>query len=77
MTSRRYKWQTRWAFDPATRLAAHQDGLIVSLATGRPIAQNGPEYMAAMAPKHGGHNTPRMLERLLWEARELYTDAPR
>ncbi len=72
MTSRRYKWQTRWTYDAGAKLATHADGLQVSLASGQAQALNAAAYTEAMTPKHGGHNAPLMLRRLMWEARELY-----
>lgn len=70
MTSRRYKWQTRWVIDTASRIATHADGLQVNTATWQ--ALNGDAYVQAMTPKNGGHNATLMLRRLMWEARELY-----
>jgi hypothetical protein len=66
MSSKHYKWQTRWRL--AGDLAVHECGLQVSRVGG---VLNAADVAAALAPKHGGHNVPLMLRRLEREAREL------
>ena len=80
MTSKHYRWQTRWAVDKAAGTARHECGLVVRVSgPGVPAAaDNAPKILAALAVKHGGHNAPRMLERMLREAAELIaSDRPR
>lgn len=79
MTSKHYRWQTRWQLDPATGTATHECGLIVKFtASTGPDGQavNGPETLASLAVKNGPHNAPNMLRRLLKEAAELHNQAP-
>ena len=79
MTSKHYRWQTRWALDRQARQARHVCGLVVSFgdAPGSlPQPENGPETLQALAAKNGPHNAPIMLRRLLQEASELYQQAP-
>ena len=72
MTSKHYKWQARWRVDRAAGVATHESGLIVRAAPGAPPrADNAAEIVAALAPKHGGHNAPAMVARLEREARQL------
>lgn len=79
MTSRHYRWQTRWRVDLAARTAAHDCGLIVRLVdTPRgPGAEpvNAAAIELELAKTHGGHNAPRMVVRMLREARQLHAEA--
>lgn len=68
MTSKHYRWQTRWRV--AGGLATHETGLQVQLVHGQPHAANAQAVQAALAPKHG-HNAAAMVQRLLREARTL------
>lgn len=79
MTSKHYRWQTRWQLDRTAGTATHDCGLVVRFAAdtgpdGQPA--NGLETLAALAVKNGPHNAPNMLRRLLKEAAELYNQAP-
>jgi hypothetical protein len=82
MTSKHYRWQTRWRIEP--NRAVHETGLVVAFdctpgAMPRPRGQpiNAPDIQAALEPKHG-HNAATMIERMLREASELYgSDNPR
>ncbi len=72
MTSKHYKWQTRWRHDTAAGAWVHECGLRVRCAPGgQPQALNAPETLAALLPVHGGHNAPAMLARLQREAQQL------
>lgn len=72
MTSKHYRWQTRWQLDTAAGLATHESGLRVRLAAGQaPQPENAAEVQAQLAQHHGGHNAPLMLARLLKEAGQL------
>jgi hypothetical protein len=73
MTSKHYKWQTRWQHHPDRGLWSHTDsGLEVLLDdAGRPRALNAAEAQARLAVKNGPHNAPLMVERLLREATQL------
>lgn len=80
MTSKHYRWQTRWQLDRTAGTATHECGLVVRFTAaagddGQPV--NAPETLAALAVKNGPHNAPNMLRRLLQEAAELYNHAPR
>ena len=80
MTSKHYRWQTRWTIDVAAREARHECGLVVRFsaipAGGSCVAHsaqalNAEPVRAALAEKHG-HNATAMIERMLREALELY-----
>lgn len=78
MTSKHYRWQTRWRVDHAAGKATHDSGLIVQFtgAAGSPgQAVNEADTLAALAVKNGPHNAPQMLRRLLKEAEELHLKA--
>ena len=66
MTSKHYKWQTRWRIESG--LATHDTGLRVRLVEEAPMMENADEVAATLAPKHGPHNVPVMLQRMLREA---------
>lgn len=78
MTSKHYRWQTRWRIEPDARRAVHESGLVVAFdcAPGRlprPRGQplNAADIESALTPKHG-HNATTMIARMLREASELY-----
>ena len=75
MTSRKYKWQTRWTVDAAALEARHECGLVVRFTrTGpalRPELVNRAETVAALTPKNGAHNAPLMVDRMEREAVQL------
>lgn len=73
--SRRYKWQTKWTRTGPDR-AQHACGLVVALGPRCCAAINGPETVTELAERHGGHNAPRMVARLLWEAETLFLHPP-
>lgn len=78
MTSKHYRWQTRWQLDQAAGIARHESGLIVSFTAdsgGAGQAENAEATLAALAVKNGPHNAPNMLRRLLNEAAELYANS--
>lgn len=74
MTSKHYKWQTRWRVDRAAGLATHDSGLQVTFSSGQAQAVNQAEALAALAVKNGPHNAPQMLKRLVREAADLWAD---
>ena len=79
MTSKHYRWQTRWHIDLAAGRATHDSGLIVSFtAASGPDgqAENADATLALLAVKNGPHNAPTMLRRLLKEAATLYHQVP-
>lgn len=74
MPSRHYKWQTRWRIDVPARTCTHDPtGLIVRMDR-PPALLNRSDVLAALLPVHGGHNAPRMLTRLTWEALTLWAE---
>lgn len=76
MTSKHHKWQTRWRIDLAQRLGAHESGLRVQVSpAGRAEALNGPAVQDSLAVRHGLHNAPLMLRRLLREAEQLFAES--
>lgn len=78
MTSKHYRWQTRWRLDLAAGTAVHESGLQVQLmqTLGGTIAEavNADAIVQALAVKHG-HNAPQMVARMLREARQLHAEA--
>ena len=83
MTSKHYRWQTRWQIDASAREARHECGLVIAFncAPGdqvRPAgtARNADAIAAALAPSKGAHNVPPMLARLMREASTLYGSYP-
>ena len=72
MTSKHYKWQTRWHV--ANGIATHDTGLVVSIAGGQPRANNARQVIESLTPKHG-HNAPDMVARLLRAAGPLMASA--
>lgn len=85
MTSRHYRWQTRWHVNLDTAQATHDSGLVVTLARAPPGARSVWEGRCARAAlaamlvqleiKHGPHNAPKMLARLVREAETIYLEA--
>jgi hypothetical protein len=77
MTSKHYRWQTRWRHDAAAGLWVHATGLQVRCPPGvAPQLVNGPETLAVLLPTHGPHNAPSMLQRLAREAQQLASGSP-
>lgn len=72
MTSRHYRWQTRWVIDTIQRTCTHQTTGLVVRMDHPPVLTNRAEVSAALTPVHGPHNVPRMLARLAWEALTLW-----
>lgn len=76
MTSKHHKWQLRWQVDASAGLATHDSGLRVRFADHSPgQPENADAVAAQLAAKHGLHNTPQMIERLLREADQLVRGA--
>ena len=76
MTSKHYRWQTRWRVDLAAGRLMHSSGFIVEVRPGGELAPvNRGEIIAALAGQHGGHNAPVMVRRLEREARDLWRPA--
>lgn len=77
MTSKKYRWQTRWRHDAAAGVWVHDTGLQVQCTGGAaPQLLNGAAVAAALAPHHGPHNVPAMLQRLGREAATLARQPP-
>lgn len=84
MVSKHYKWQLEWAVDLVADTATHTSGLVVQFkpADDAPGAHDGRAVNAGQVAgdllvKHGPHNVPQMLARLMREAGEVYTEARR
>lgn len=77
MTSKHYKWQTSWVVDLGAATATHSGGLVVRFVAGGGQAENADTILAALAAKNGPHNAPKMLQRLMREASEVYAEAQR
>lgn len=80
MTSKHYRWQTRWQLDQRAGIARHDSGLIVRFTAGSSSAgqaENAEATLASLAIKNGPHNAPQMLTRLLREAADLHAEATR
>lgn len=79
MTSRHYRWQTRWTVDAAALEARHESGLVVRFTRAGPSLRaelvNRAETVAALTPKNGAHNAPRMVDRMEREAVQLMGEA--
>lgn len=67
-------WQARWEIDQAESLAVHDSGLRVRLLDGTGVAENADEIAASLVPKHGAHNAPAMVQRLVREGAQLLID---
>lgn len=70
MTSKHYRWQTRWQVDHSSGTAQHDTGLMVRVVGGQPQANNAQQVQQQLAIKHG-HNAAEMVRRLLKEAGQL------
>lgn len=80
MTSKHYKWQTRWRQVAERGTLLHDTGIECRVAPdGRASTTlTQQEAEAVLAVKNGPHNAPAMLRRLLREAEQLEaTQAPR
>lgn len=84
MVSKHYKWQLEWAVNLEASTATHSSGLVVQFtpASDTPGAHDGrainvEEVSGELLAKHGPHNVPQMLARLMREAGEVYTEARR
>jgi hypothetical protein len=72
MTANHYKWQHRWRVDHASGIWHHETGLQVQCQPdGTATSLNGPQIADELAPKHGPHNAPAMVHRLLREAQRM------
>ncbi len=74
MSSKSSLWQARWEIDQAQGLAVHDSGLRVRLKDGKGAAENAAEVAQAFTPKHGPHNAPAMVQRLVREGAQLLID---
>ena len=74
MTSKHVQWKTRWTVDENDGLATHDSGLRVRLQDGLGVAQNPDEVAQALAPLHGTHNAPAMVQRLVREGVQMLID---
>lgn len=82
MTSKHYRWQTRWHVNLDASTATHDSGLVVRFdrADDDQRAWDGaivddPAVMSALLSKHGPHNIGPHLARLMREAGELFSAA--
>ena len=74
MSSKPSQWQARWKIDQTEGLAVHESGLRVRLQDGKGTAENGAEVAESFIPKHGPHNAPAMVQRLVREGAQLLLD---
>lgn len=74
MSSKPSLWQTRWQIDRTEGLAVHDSGLRVRLQDGKGTALNADDVVASFVPKHGPHNAPAMVQRLVREGAQLLVD---
>lgn len=75
MTGKHYRWQTAWRLHAGAQLhtATHDSGLEVEFDTaGRASARNAAQVLQTLAVRNGPHNAPRMVQRLIREAEQLY-----
>ena len=74
MTSKHYRWQTRWRIEG--RRAIHESGLVVEFDSDPGTRQigipaNARKIESALRERHG-HNARAMILRLVKEAERLY-----
>jgi hypothetical protein len=74
MNSKHHRWQARWQIDQRSGTATHDSGLRVRLEDGRGTAENADEVAASLVPRHGAHNAPAMVQRLVREGAQLLID---
>lgn len=74
MSKDHHRWQARWQIDPAQGVATHESGLRVRLEGGRGSAENADAVALTLVPKHGAHNAPAMVQRLVREGAQLLID---
>ena len=74
MTSKHFRWQASWEIDQGEGVARHDTGLRVRLQDGRGEAENAEEVIRSLVPKHGAHNAPAMVQRLVREGTQLLID---
>jgi hypothetical protein len=74
MPSKSSQWQARWKVDPSQGLAVHESGLRVRLQAGKGVAENAAEVAESFIPRHGPHNAPAMVQRLVREGAQLLID---
>ena len=79
MTSKHYRWQLKWALDLKSLEAKHECGFLVRFTRDgerlRMQPANKTQIIAELTVKNGGHNAPRMVERMVREAAELMSEA--
>jgi hypothetical protein len=74
MSAKPSLWQARWHTDEAEGRAVHDCGLRVTLRDGKGVAENATEIIESFIPKHGPHNAPAMVQRLVREGAQLLID---
>jgi hypothetical protein len=74
MSSKPSQWQARWEINQADGVAIHDSGLRVRLQDGLGKAENSVEVIESFIPKHGSHNAPAMVQRLVREGAQLLVD---
>ncbi len=67
-------WQARWLTDETEGLAIHDTGLRVRLQDGSGVAENAEAIEQVFITKHGPHNAPAMVKRLIREGAQLLID---
>ena len=84
MTGRHYAWHRAWSVDIDQRTATHESGLTVRFTPAADDAQawhgaadpiRRDAVLAELAARHGAHNAPQRLARLMREAQETWTHA--
>ena len=56
------------------RTCTHEPTGLVVIPQRPPTMPNAPDILPVLLLKHGGHNAPRMLARLTWEALTLWAE---
>jgi hypothetical protein len=74
MSSKPSLWQARWQINQTEALAIQDTGLRVRLEDGKANAENSAEIVESFIPKHGPHNAPSMVQRLVREGAQLLID---
>lgn len=74
MVSKHHRWQAYWDLDAVAGRATHDTGLRVRLEQGAGVAENGDEIAESFVARHGPHNAPAMVQRLVREGAQLLID---
>jgi hypothetical protein len=71
VTSKHYRWQTRWSVNAAAGTATHDTGIQVETRAGSVVIVDPEAATQILAVKNGPHNAPIMLKRLAREAAQM------